>query len=945
DCNFAQTATDLVGTAAAPIDPMLGPLAANGGPTATHALLTGSPAIDAANPAAPGSGGDACPATDQRGIQRLQDGNGDGIPRCDIGAFELAEPTPGLSLAGIRPAHAGNVGTATALVYGSGFATGATVELRRDGLPAIVGQPAQVGARGTIITAVFDLAGRPAGAWELVVTNSDGTAVGLPAAFVVEEGGSARPAVEILGRLQLRVGRPALYRLIITNEGNVDALGVPVMIGIPAPLAFDPRFPIAPPPQDPGRAPADWSQIPVAIGGEVAVLPLVLPVVPAGFTGVLELSLTAPPETLGREIVLVAGTDVAYVRSDGHAQPQPDLVAGASTYAARVLGVTIPPDLAPALEQYAAQQLERMVEEGRSAWVATTGTQPRVYGLSQLVIDVAQHGAALAAATARSASLRARISSALGMLWPGPAWAQGGSAAECREMGWKVLGNACVPKQCTGIPVGFRAGGSGSGCGGFPIGPVGAHDPNHKAGPQGVGAAHVRSDAGPFPYAVFFENVETATAPAEEVVITDQLDGGSLDFDTFSLGPIAFGDTTVVPPPGSSAFTTHVDLRPARHLLVGIDARFDKATGVATWRFRSLDPDTLEPPEDPLAGFLPPNVHPPEGEGSVTFLAPPRRDLPSGADVCNRAEIVFDANAPIPTETWCNRLDTTPPVSRVERAARACSGAITLHWSGSDEGAGVAGYDVLVSADGGAPAVWLADTSAETGTLAGAPATTYAFSTVARDAVGNVEPAPATPDVVVPPRSGCCRRDADCDDGNPCNGTETCDGAGACVGGAPPVCDDDGDPCTADACVPPHGCAHTRVTACSTACAAVCRDDDPCTAEHCAGEGCEPTDVVGMAGARCVCQRLPTAACAGESLPRRLTKKMAAACRTLERAARATKMKPRRKLLTKAVRGWRAAAAVLDERAISKALSPGCRAALGATFKDAAARAARAAGP
>lgn len=74
---------DLVGTAAAPVNPKLGPLAGNGGPTPTRALLAGSPAIDAGNPAAPGSGGDACEATDQRGARRP------GGSRCDIGAFEV----------------------------------------------------------------------------------------------------------------------------------------------------------------------------------------------------------------------------------------------------------------------------------------------------------------------------------------------------------------------------------------------------------------------------------------------------------------------------------------------------------------------------------------------------------------------------------------------------------------------------------------------------------------------------------------------------------------------------------------------------------------------------------------------------------------------------------------------------------------------------------------
>ena len=42
--------TDLVGTASNPIDPLLGPLQDNGGPTQTMALLPGSPAIDAGAP-------------------------------------------------------------------------------------------------------------------------------------------------------------------------------------------------------------------------------------------------------------------------------------------------------------------------------------------------------------------------------------------------------------------------------------------------------------------------------------------------------------------------------------------------------------------------------------------------------------------------------------------------------------------------------------------------------------------------------------------------------------------------------------------------------------------------------------------------------------------------------------------------------------------------------
>lgn len=73
NCGFTEP-TDLPST-----DPMLGPLADNGGPTDTHALPVGSLAIDA---------GDSDQTTDQRGGARPTDGDGVGAAIDDIGAFE-----------------------------------------------------------------------------------------------------------------------------------------------------------------------------------------------------------------------------------------------------------------------------------------------------------------------------------------------------------------------------------------------------------------------------------------------------------------------------------------------------------------------------------------------------------------------------------------------------------------------------------------------------------------------------------------------------------------------------------------------------------------------------------------------------------------------------------------------------------------------------------------
>ena len=64
-------------------DPQLAPLDHNGGPTKTHALLTGSPAIDAGDPdfSSP-------PQFDQRGAPRVIDGDRVTGGRIDIGAYE-----------------------------------------------------------------------------------------------------------------------------------------------------------------------------------------------------------------------------------------------------------------------------------------------------------------------------------------------------------------------------------------------------------------------------------------------------------------------------------------------------------------------------------------------------------------------------------------------------------------------------------------------------------------------------------------------------------------------------------------------------------------------------------------------------------------------------------------------------------------------------------------
>jgi hypothetical protein len=74
-------AGDQVGTVNDPLDPRLGSFGFHGGPTMTYSLQAGSPAIDHGD-------NSGAPATDQRGVVRARDGDGNGSQIVDIGAFE-----------------------------------------------------------------------------------------------------------------------------------------------------------------------------------------------------------------------------------------------------------------------------------------------------------------------------------------------------------------------------------------------------------------------------------------------------------------------------------------------------------------------------------------------------------------------------------------------------------------------------------------------------------------------------------------------------------------------------------------------------------------------------------------------------------------------------------------------------------------------------------------
>ena len=115
-CAASFSGTDQEGTSAAPLEPLLAALGANGGPTETRALGAGSPAIDHGDSLGcarwnPVLAQDEPLLVDQRGEPRPTDGDGDAIATCDAGAYEApgAPPVQHLLTVSVTGAGSGDV--------------------------------------------------------------------------------------------------------------------------------------------------------------------------------------------------------------------------------------------------------------------------------------------------------------------------------------------------------------------------------------------------------------------------------------------------------------------------------------------------------------------------------------------------------------------------------------------------------------------------------------------------------------------------------------------------------------------------------------------------------------------------------------------------------------------------------------------------------------------
>ena len=259
-------------------------------------------------------------------------------------------------------------------------------------------------------------------------------------------------------------------------------------------------------------------------------------------------------------------------------------------------------------------------------------------------------------------------------------------------------------------------------------------------GPAGFGPDGFVSSSAAFAYRIDFENTTNATAPAQQVVITDTL-STNFNWSTFAVTELGFGNMLIVLPPNTQHFETNV---PVTYLgasfQVQIQVGINPASGLLTATFRSIDPATsLLPPVN--IGFLPPEDGTGRGQGHVSFSINARAGLPTGTSLHNVASISFDNQASIatnqkdplnpaagtdPLKECLNTIDAGRPTSHVlPLPAQSQLLQIPVSWTGQDDsgGAGVASFDIYVSDNSGPWSLWQSATTSTNGSYRGCRST------------------------------------------------------------------------------------------------------------------------------------------------------------------------------------------------------------------------------
>ena len=278
---------------------------------------------------------------------------------------------------------------------------------------------------------------------------------------------------------------------------------------------------------------------------------------------------------------------------------------------------------------------------------------------------------------------------------------------------------------------------------------VASFDPNDIYGYlSDAGSKFIADSVAKVNYTIEFENdTAFAQAAAHTVVIKDTLDSRYFDLNSFLPTAVKIGkreafidESEVMSGNRTKGFLKTIDMRPEIYAIAQVEGTYDMASGIAEWRFSSLDPMTMEPTDDLMQGILPVSYDGTSGIGEVMFEIGVKANKGDGAQIANRAGIVFDYEEAILTPTWVNTVDAVAPVSTIRGGIQTNDSTLTLRLTGSDNRSGVWKYNVYAQLGEGAS--WELVAENVTDTLCDVRIyedIDYSFCVLATDSAGNVE--------------------------------------------------------------------------------------------------------------------------------------------------------------------------------------------------------------
>lgn len=627
----------------------------------------------------------------------------------------------------VEPLQAGNGGYATISVFGGGLVVeGTTVFLRKTGEPDIAGQKLALPTKG-VLSSYFNLNGKTQGKWDFVVKKG-GTEQILKGAFTINKAEPPAPWVSVSGRGAILFNMWQTYTISYGNNGNVDALGVPMNIAIqnyPETEVELIDFRILPNTYVKTKFPAlvtarktdyfIWKDY-FGTGKDARIYSLIVPMIPARSSDNVHIRIKSPDSFnieswMNAPLYQTDQTKSAGSATDDWPDQKTKLNAcvaaaamdAASSGAADLIGMVLPIGCAYDILTYAWNPWDAVSpkpDQPKTFW-------DHVYGLSSCVISC---GASL---TGAEAILK-------GGMFVKSMMEGYQKNKECHELYDPLYKNK----------MGVRA--------------VSSFDPNEMIGPAGFGDNHWIQKNNAMPYTILFENKSTASAPAHIVTITNTLDLTKFDLKEFGFGSFGFGDT-ILSPSGKKLrqFSMDVNLKPKKNLIARVSGKLDTISGLIKWEFLSLNPTSMQLEEDPFIGFLPPNNAAHAGEGFVSYSVGLKKELGTNAVLKNKASIVFDANSPILTNEYVNSLDLDQPQSQVYPLDATIDSRFPLAWTGSDVGSGIASYSVYVMENDTALRPWKLNTTLKSAEFIGNVGSKYKFYSVATDNVSLKEAAPS----------------------------------------------------------------------------------------------------------------------------------------------------------------------------------------------------------